>query len=404
MQNVNLNIGALSIKNLQAKPARTITLMVVVAVLAFTIFSGSIITMNLQQGLSTITKRFGADLLVVPEGSADEAQALLLRGGTEHFYFNSAIIDSISKTEGVVQLSSQVYLYSLADSACCDSLMQLIAYDPATDFVVQPWIAEKYSDKVLDGQLVVGNHITLRVNGTVRLFGYEYPVAAQLSSSASGFDTSIFMTMNTMKDMISRAESMDIKFLPDNYSDGMISAILIKTDPVKDSSLIARNIEEQNEGVDVVVSQRIFSRIGSALSGFVKYIQGFSLALWLLTVVVLAAVFYGIIHERKKEFALLRIIGATRKRLVGIVLCESSLAGIAGGVSGLILASVIIFPFADLISVRLDLPYLDASYINIMPLAAISLLISAAAGPLASLYSALKISKAETYFTMREGE
>ena len=404
MQKISLNTGALSIKNLQAKPARTICLMVVVAILAFAIFSGSIITMNLQQGLSTITKRFGADLLVVPEGSADEAQALLLRGGTGYFYFDSSLLDSINKTEGVIQTSSQLYLASLADSECCDALMQLIAYDPATDFVVQPWIAEKYSEKVLDGQLVVGSRITLRMNGTVKLFGHEYPAAAQLSSSASGFDTSIFMTINTMKHIINRAEEMGIDVLPENYSEGMISAVLVKTDPAYNSSLVAHNIEEENEGIEIIVSQGVFSRIGSALSGFVKYIQGISFALWALAVVVLAAVFYGIIHERKKEFALLRIIGATRKRLVGIVLCESSLAGIAGGASGIILACVIIFPFADLISVRLDLPYLDASILNILPLAAISLLVSAAAGPLASLYSALKISKAETYFTMREGE
>jgi putative ABC transport system permease protein len=156
--------------------------------------------------------------------------------------------------------------------------------------------------------------------------------------------------------------------------------------------------------VDVLISQGIFARIAATLSGLVNYIHIFSVALWALAVVVLAAVFSGLVHERKKEFAILRILGATRKRLIGIVLSESSIAGIAGGVAGIALASLAVFPFATLISEQLELPYLDAPLLNIIMLILGSLLLSALAGPLASLYAALRISKAETYYTMREGE
>ena len=404
MQKINLNIGALAVKNLQFKPARTACLIVVTAVLAFTLFGGAVITLNLQQGLATITKRFGADLMVVPEGAADKAQTLLIRGEPGYFYFDARIVDYITQTEGVLHASPQFYLASLADTECCDLPVQLIAYDPATDFTVQPWISEKYHGQVIDGQVVVGSHILLRMDGTIRLFNHNYPVAARLSPSASGFDTSIFMTMNTMRHLTDNARSLGFDFLADGFIDGLISAVLVKTDPAKDPLLVAQKILEQNIGVEVLASQGIFGRIASALSGFVKYIQIFSAALWILAVVVMAAVFSGIIHERKKEFALLRIIGATRKRLVGIVLSESALAGLTGGAAGIILASVVIFPFADLISSRLELPYLDASPVNIVALILISLFISALAGPLASLYAALKISRAETYFTMREGE
>jgi putative ABC transport system permease protein len=179
---------------------------------------------------------------------------------------------------------------------------------------------------------------------------------------------------------------------------------LAKTDPAKIQSGIASDIRKETEGVDVLISQRIFANIAGTLSGLVKYIHIFSIALWALAFVVLAAVFSGTIHERKKEFALLRILGATRKRLIGIVLSESSVAGIAGGVAGIILASLAVFPFATLISERLELPYLDAPLFNIILLVLGSLLLSALVGPLASLYAALRISKAETYFTMRDGE
>ncbi|MDR0557232.1 MAG: ABC transporter permease, partial [Treponema sp.] len=157
-------------------------------------------------------------------------------------------------------------------------------------------------------------------------------------------------------------------------------------------------------GVDVLVSQGIFSALAATLSGLVSYIHIFSAALWILAVIILAAVFSGSIHERKKEFALLCILGATRKKLVAVVLGESFLAGFAGGAAGIVLAGLAVFPFSTLISERLELPYLDAPFFKIIPLAAGSLFLSVLAGPLASFYSALRISGAETYFTMREGE
>ncbi|MDR0708896.1 MAG: ABC transporter permease, partial [Spirochaetaceae bacterium] len=376
MKKRNLDTAVLSLENLKARPVRTACLAAVVTVLAFTLFGGAILALNLRQGLFTMTRRFGADLMVVPAGASEKAQALLLQGGSSYFYFNAGITDRIAQTEGVVCASPQFFLASLS-TECCDAEVQLIAYDPETDFVVQPWIAENQRETIGDGQLVAGSRIALRPNGTVQLFNHEYPVAARLSSSASGFDTSIFMTMNTMRRLIDQAHAEKYNFLADSHGDGVISAVLAKIDPAKPPSLVAYDIRKQNEGIEVLISQGIFSTLAATLSGLVSYINIFSAVLWILAVLVLAAVFSLSIHERKKEFALLRILGATRKKLIGIVLGESSFAGIAGGIAGLIFASLVVFPFSTLISERLELPYLDAPLFSILPLVLGSLFLSA---------------------------
>jgi len=403
MRTVDLRTSSLSLKNLKARPVRTVCLLVVVAILAFTLFGGSILALNLRQGLGTMTKRFGADLMVVPEGAAEKAQALLLRGENNLFYFDAGIVDKIAGTKGVERASPQFFFASLSTD-CCDDEVQLIAYDPATDFVVQPWITEKPHEAVSDGQLVVGNRIRHRQDCTVKLFNREYPVVAQLSKSASGYDTSIFMTMNTMRRLIENAHEIKSGFLADRYEGEVISAVLVKTDQSRPPSLIAGDIQKQNEGVEVLIAQGIFTRIAGTISGLVKYIQIFSVALWALTIIILAAVFSGTIHERKKEFAILRVIGATRKKLVGIVLNEALIAGIVGGSAGIVLASLTVFPFSTYISEQLELPYLDAPFFYIILLVLGSFFLSAIVGPLSSLYSALRISGAETYFTLREGE
>ncbi|MDR3356658.1 MAG: ABC transporter permease [Spirochaetaceae bacterium] len=401
-----LNAGALSLGNLRARPVRTACLVVVAAVLSFTLFGGAVLALNLRQGLAAITKRFGADLMVVPAGSSKKAQAILLRGSLNYFYFDADVVDKVARTEGIACASPQFFLTSLAED-CCDAMVQLIAYDPRTDFVIQPWISEKYSRSVEDGQVVVGSRITVRGDDTIRLLGNFYPVAARLSRSASGLDTSIFMTMNTMRLMIGRARAEGYGFLDEQEKElrrGAVSVVLAKAGPPASAARLALAIDQEIDGVDVVVSESIFSSIAAALGGLARYIRVFSAALWALSLIVLAAVFSGSIHERKKEFAVLRILGATRGKLAGIVLGESSLACIAGGVLGIFLASLVIFPFSTLISERLELPYLDAPLPTIVLFALGSLALAVLAGSLASLYSALRISGAETYFTMREGE
>ncbi|MDR0707329.1 MAG: FtsX-like permease family protein [Treponema sp.] len=406
MKKYVLNTSALSLQNLKAKPARSVCLITIVAILAFALFGGSILALNLQQGLAAMTKRFGADLMVVPEGAAENAQAVLLRGEPKYFYFDAEIADKVAAAEGIACASPQFFLTSLSES-CCDAMLQLIAYDPATDFVVQPWVAEKYSGRIEDGQVVTGSRIALRSDNTIRLLNHNYPVAARLSKSASGLDTSVFMTMNTMRLLIARANAEGYGFLAvqDKEMRRMkISAVLVKAAPGENPRTLAAAIRRAHEGVEVVVSQSVFSSMAGTLSGFMSYVYIFSAVMWVMAVIVLAAVFSGTIHERKKEFAVLRILGATRKRLVGIVLSESSIVGIAGGIVGIALASLAVFPFSALISERLALPWLDASFFNIVSLVLFCLLLSALTGPLASLYAALKISGAETYITMREGE
>jgi putative ABC transport system permease protein len=401
-----LSTGLLSMENLKAKPVRAACLMVVAAILAFTLFGGSILALNFRQGLAAMTKRFGADLMVVPAGTSEKAQSILLRGAISYFYFDAAIVDNVARTEGVVCATPQFFLTSLAEG-CCDAMVQLIAYDPETDFIIQPWIAEKYSRAVEDGQVVVGSQITIRTDDTIRLLGHYYPVAARLSKSAGGLDTSIFMTMNTMRLLIGRARTEGYDFLAAQEKEmrrGAVSTVLAKLDPSVAPARLAQTIGRENAGVDVVVSQSIFSGISETLAGFTAYIHVFAAVLWILAVIVLAAVFSGSIHERKKEFAVLRILGAPRKKLAGMVLGESAIAGLAGGAAGIALASLVIFPFSTLISERLELPYLDAPFIHIVLLVLGSLFLSALTGPFASLFSALRISRAETYFTMREGE
>ena len=72
--------------------------------------------------------------------------------------------------------------------------------------------------------------------------------------------------------------------------------------------------------------------------------------------------------------------------------------------AGILIASLIIFPLNVYIGDNLGIPYLLPSVIRIILILVLDLFVSTLIGPLSASLSAVRISKAETYLTIREGE
>ncbi len=403
MSQKSLSNRQLSVQNLRRRPFRTACLIMIAAVMAFTLFGGSILTNSLRNGMDSMKQRLGADLMVVPDGYEANMEGVLLRGEPSYFYFSHSVVQQFAQIEGVSQITSQFFLTSLSES-CCSSQVQLIGFDPNTDFVIRPWIAKTYRSTIGDGYLIAGSDIILESDNTLMLFNHSYPVAAQLEKTATGLDSSVFMTMDTMKSLVAMAREAGMNFISAEYPDGAVSSVLIEVEKGQDVKIIAKQITSLIPQIDVIISKDMIAVTSNALDSLIVYIRAFSAILWVIASAVLVATFSITVNERKKEFAVLRMMGMTRVKLVGVVLTESLIVSMAGGVIGSAVASAVIFPFSTYIGDKLQLPYLGLKADAAFGILALSLLLSIAVGPLSSIYSALKISKAETYLTMREGE
>ncbi len=58
--------------------------------------------------------------------------------------------------------------------------MQIIGFNPATDFVITPWITSQFDGTLNHGEVIAGANINVSDNNTIKLYGHEFPVAAQL--------------------------------------------------------------------------------------------------------------------------------------------------------------------------------------------------------------------------------
>jgi putative ABC transport system permease protein len=405
MKHGRLLIVELPLRNLRGRPFRTASLLIVVSILSFVLFGGSILLLSLQNGMHSMERRLGADLMVVPRGYERRAESALLRGEPSSFYLNKDILLKISQIKGIEQCSPQFFLTSLND-ACCSLPVQMIGFDPDTDFVVQPWISTVYNENLSDGQLIVGSEIDINHNNTLIFFRDTYQVAAHLDKTATGLDTSIFMNMNTMRSMLNGARGVGYAFdspnLPD--PDKMISTALLRIDKDYDLDEMALSVLSALPEASLAIPKQMMRGIASSLNALTSFLYISVFGLWLFAALLLSTVFFGSINERKKEFAIYRVLGMTRKKLFLLVMNEATLVSLFGSVIGIVLASLGVFPFSTAIGDKLNLPYINPDTRNVLLVLSFSLALPAALGPLGAIFSAFKISKAETYLVMREGE
>lgn len=393
----------IALNNLKRKPFRTACLILLVTIFAFTLFGGTLLSQSMENGMNSLSKRMGADILAVPYGYEADIQSALLRGEPSTFYFDASTTEKIAGVEGVETVSPQLYIATL-NAGCCAYPLQLIGFDPQTDFLIQPWLASAIESPLADGEIVVGSSINAEAGQKLKFFDQTYLVAARLDKTGMGFDTSVFMNLSTARQAAHESERLQAHPVAEDAD--LISSVMVKIKSGYDVKDVANNILQAYaiEGVHVVVAKNMISDISGSLRGLTTYIYILAGVLWALAIGVLIIVFTVTLNARKREFSLLRVLGAPRSKLVGLIICEASLISALGAIAGVILAALVVFPFSAYIGSLLGLPYLQPSYGTVIAVAAVSVLISFAVGPLASAYSAIRLGRREIYTAMREGE
>ncbi|NEG54594.1 ABC transporter permease [Bifidobacterium platyrrhinorum] len=401
----HVTLGGLPLANLARKPLRTMALLAVVTVLSIALFGGTMLGMNLGNGMRSMERRLGADLMVVPQNSANQAEALLTGSNSSTFYFTRDIARKVERADGIAQATEQTYISSLA-AACCEEKLQIIGYDPDTDFVIAPWVASQFQGELEDGQMVAGANVNVSVDGTIELYGRSWPVVAQLANTGTGLDNSVFINQRTVPDMVEASAAVSKRVMPEEYADKAVSTVMIKVKDGYDPQTVAANIKRLDTrfaDLGYVYPGGVTAATKTALDALTGYMAAFVAALWAMGVIVLLAVFAASANERKREFASLRIMGATRGMVDGVIAKEAAVIGAAGGVVGVALGALGILPFSALIGSRLQLPYLQAGPWTVIGLALLAIACSTVVGVVSSFAVMGRISRGDADIILKEG-
>ena len=400
-----ITLKRLPLENLKRKPLRTAALLVAAACLSAIFFGGSLISMNLAQGLNSMRARMGADIMVIPNGTHTKAEALLTNGRSSTFYFTNNIEDLVRRSPGVQKASAQTYISSLS-AGCCAEKLQIIGFDPDSDFVIGPWIYSQHKKTLHKGEMIAGANVLVSYKNTVRLFGHQWPVVAQLAKTGTSIDNSVFVRRESVPQVVEYSTKVHHTAIPKEYAKKAISAVLVKVRKGYSAKQVAQNIKKTTglSSIGIVFPGGITATTQANLGVFTRSLTFIIAACWIVGLLVLIVVFATSLNERKKEFASLRILGFTRKMLLGVATRESAILGFVGGVIGVASASLIIFPYSSLISSQLQLPYLEVTALPVIALMAVSIVLSLLSVVAASALTTWRIAMRETYLTLRAGE
>ena len=398
-----ITIANLAWRNIQRRPFRSCCLIIIIMLFSATLFGGSVLMKNLSLGISGMANRLGADILVVPYGYEKNLEVALLRGEPSSFYLKADLIDRIKVIKGVEAVSPQLFIASLS-AGCCTSKVQLIGFDQQSDFVIKPWLQTQLSQPLTDQQVVVGSKITSNVGDEIKFFNHPFKIAAKMDSTGMGFDTSVFMTIPAAQSLMKSANLIEGD--TDHFVN-YVSSIFVKVDPDYQPKDVVNQMMPKyaiDYNIDFVITKGMLSNISKWLNGFSTIVYSLSAIFWLLAIIVIFVIFSSSLNERKREISLLRILGASRSDLVKMLLRESLIISALGGIAGIVIAGVLIYAFSLLICQSIGLPCVNISITDGLIYALLVFLLTLIIGPLSSIYSALSLTKFDTYQTLREGE
>lgn len=387
--------------NLSGKPFRSLSLGLIVAIFTFMLFVGSMISANLQAGIESLSARMGADLLVVPQGEGKKIESVILRAEPSTFYVDGKLLDVVSSVKGVAKASGQLFISSL-DAQCCSVKVQLIGIDQKTDFVVGPWL-KKAAEKPLEGnEVIVGDYIFGAIGSELKFYDQHFKIVGRLEPTGMGFDSSVFMTLEM-------ARKLGAIATPDKADEiaHSLSSILVRVEPGVDPITISDGVLDRlglRANVNFVFASNMMSDTSAKLQKIVGVMYGAAGGFWVIAALVMFIIYFFAFNERQKEFATMRALGASKSKVISVVLCESTLLSALGAALGVFFGALVVHFFSFTISRTIGLPYLAPAQSAWVMAGALSLAAGVATCPLAALPTAWRIGRKDIYTSLREGE
>lgn len=375
-----------------------------VSLAAFMVAGLVLATTLLMQGtgdsLRLTLGRLGADILVVPQGSEERVETALLMGSPTDAWMAETTVDAVRAVPGVAAASPQMYLASLEGASCCSvSSMFIVAFDPATDFTVQPWLEEELGGPLALGEAVGGAFVSEPEEG-LRIYGYPLALAANLEPTGGNLDQSMFLTFETAREVarVSVTEAV----APLEVPDGAVSSVLVRIAEGADANTVAGAILAGVPGVGVVMSPEMFESFRQQITTVrdgITLVVGLTV---LLSLLLIGIVFSMATHERRREIGVWRALGATQRHVVGSLVAQAVVLAAAGGAAGALFSALGVYLFHDYIVERIGVPFLFPSTPRLALYVLVGLLAAVLVATAGALLPAIRVTRQDPASAMRE--
>ena len=149
-------------------------------------------------------------------------------------------------------------------------------------------------------------------------------------------------------------------------------------------------------------SKKFVNSISSNLNVLSTTVVVLVVGIWILAVVILSISFTAIFNERKKEMAVLRVLGASKKMLREIILKEAIILSVWGAGIGSFLGFILSIAQLPIIASKFGMPFLSPSLLQYLGIFVLSFVLGVFIGPLSTIRVVKKLTDKDSYLSLRE--
>ncbi len=397
-----MNLFRLALKNIEDNAFRSWIVAICAGLVVAFIIGATLVINGSQESMQKVTERLGADITVIPSGNQTIVEQAFLMGVPVDIWMDRDIVEEIAAMDGVAIVSPQLFLSTMRGASCCSvSDMFMVAYDPATDFTVHPWMEENLGRELTLGEAIGGVYISdSEGRDDILVYGYSIELLGNLEPTGSGLDQSLFFTYETAMDIARHSPMQAERELIINPN--AISTALVRLEDTADPFLVAQEIEASIPGINAITSANLFREQRERVDSLVNSVTSLSIIAWVMALVLIGFVTSTAISSRTQEIGVLRVLGANRTDVIKTLLLESSLLTIGGSLVGIIFAIAVITLFRNLIMNILEVPIYIPNIGELLLLVLIVVSLSLASVFLATLIPILRISNQEPSTSIKE--
>ncbi|QRG04681.1 ABC transporter permease [Xanthobacter dioxanivorans] len=394
----------LALQNLGRRRTRTGLILAAVAISSAIAFAGAVMMRSIETSMEVGFSRLGADLMVVAQDALANITVALLTVEPTDSTVPAGLLE-MADIPGIGRATPQrVFRTSLSGVGGHGESVDLIGFDPDTDFTVQPWILERLPRAMGPRDIIVGAARSLPLGSEVVIFGTPFRVYGKLSPTGVGtHERGVFLHATGLL-ALGPAILARTGVTPPMLDPARVSGFLIELSPGAGELQVRFALLSRLAGIKVVTGASLLTGIRQGLAALLGGVVALVTLMFASTAIMISVLFSAIVSERRAELGLLKAIGARRGQVVGMTVLEAVIATGAGGIAGVLIGALVLRLFERSLVVHLTqmgVPFLWLDRPSTVLLAVACILSAALIGALGALVPAWRASGAEPYDLIR---
>jgi putative ABC transport system permease protein len=396
---------SLALQNLGRRKARSLLLIAAVALGSGVVFTGGVLMQSIDRSMAVGFTRLGADMMVVPEGALTNITASLLVVEPGELVLDADVLAKARLTSLGRIAAQKIVRVEHSGIGSHHESADLIGFEPAQDFTVQPWLVEKLNRPLQAGDVILGAARDGVLGSQLLIFGKPHVVYGRLGRTGVGtHERGVFMSFATLDGLVEAIGGHGTK--PAVLAPGKVTGFLAELAPGATPLQARFAILSNVKGVKVVAGDTTLSGIRQGLAALLDGILALMVLMFASTALMVSVLFSAIVTERRGELGLLKAIGARRGQVVGIMVTEAMLATGIGGILGVVLGVLVMRLFERSLVYYLEnvgVPFLWVDLPRTVAFAGGAIVLACAIGVAGVLYPAWRASRRDAYDLVRSG-